>query len=170
MAFFGGELVTVELLVVFFVGLAVGSLVGFAVASVVRSRRSQTELLETTGRLSAAEAEARLEEERRQELESELDEVRVELARVDRESAVAQEKAEQAEALIDELKDFRERSRKELEDNFKALAAEALAGSSKQFLNLAEQTIRHQRGTIQGGARRAQERRSRRFSNPCRSP
>ena len=116
-----------------------GSLLGFAIASLVRSRRSQTELLQTTGRLSAAEAEARLEEERRQELESELDEVRVELARVDRESAVAQEKAEQAEALIGELKEFRERSRKELEDNFKALAADALIGSSKQFLNLAKQ-------------------------------
>ena len=81
---------TVEFLVVFLIGLAVGSLVGFAISSLVRSRGSQTDLLETTGRLAAAEAEARLEEERRQELESELDEVRVELARVDRESAVAQ--------------------------------------------------------------------------------
>ena len=58
---------TVEMLIVFLVGLAVGALVGFAVATLLRSRRSQTELLEATGRLSAAEAEARLEEERRQE-------------------------------------------------------------------------------------------------------
>ena len=130
---------SVEQLVVFLVGLAVGLLVGAAVSSLVRSRRSQTDLLEATRRLSAAEAGARLEEERREALEQELDEIRIELGRVDRESAVAREKAAQAEALISELKQFRENARKELEDNFKALAAEALAGSSKQFLNLAEQ-------------------------------
>jgi len=135
----GEDLVSLELVVVFLIGLAVGSLVGLAISSLLRSRHSQADLLEATGRLSAAQAEARLEEERRQELETELDQVRNELARVDRESAVVQEKAEQAEALIAELKDFRQSARKELEDNFKALAAEALAGSSKQVLHLAEQ-------------------------------
>ena len=60
---------------------------------------------------------------------------------MDRDAAVSQEKADQAEALIVELKQFRENARKELEDNFKALAAEALAGSNKQFLSLAEQRL-----------------------------
>lgn len=130
---------TVEILIVFVIGLVVGALVGFAISSLVRSRRSQAVLLEATGRLSAAEAAARLEEERREELEQELDGVRSELGRLDRESAVAHEKAAQAETLIAELKQFREGARKELEDNFKALAADALVGSSKQFLNLAKQ-------------------------------
>ena len=132
---------SIETVAIFFAGLVVGALVGLAISTLVRSRQSATKLLEAAGRLSAAEAAARLEEERRQELEQELDKVRSELARLDRDSAVAKERAEQANSLIAELKDFRERSRKELEDNFKALAAEALAGSNKQFLNLAEQRL-----------------------------
>ncbi len=130
---------TVEILVVFLVGLLIGALVGLALSILLRGRSSQKTLIEATGRLSAAEAEARLAEERRQELETELEVVRAELAQFDRQAAVAQEKAEQAEALVAELKQFRENARKELEDSFKALAAEALTGSSKQFLNLAEQ-------------------------------
>ena len=132
---------SLETVAIFFTGLVVGALVGLAISVLLRSHQSQTRLLEAAGRLSAAEAAAQLEEARRQELEQELDEVRTELARLDRDSAVAKERAEQAESLIAELKDFRERSKKELEDNFKALAAEALDGSNKQFLSLAEQRL-----------------------------
>ena len=130
-----------ETAAVFLLGLIVGAIAGVAVSVLFRSRRVQSDLLAATGRLSAAEAAARLEEERRQELESELEKVRDELARLDRETAVAKEREEQAADLIAELKEFRERSRKELADSFKALAAEALAGSNKQFLNLAEQRL-----------------------------
>jgi DNA recombination protein RmuC len=126
---------------IFFAGLVVGALAGWALSILFRSTRSQTAVVEAAGRLSAAEAAARLEEERRQELERELEGVRTELAQLDRDAAVAKERAEQADALIAELKDFRERSRKDLEDSFKVLAAEALAGSHKQFLNLAEQRL-----------------------------
>ena len=132
---------SIELVVTFLVGLVVGAIAGAAISFLGRSAKAQRDLLEGTGRVSAAEAEARLEEERRQELESELEQVRTQLAQLDRDSAVAQQRAEQAESLIAELKQFREGARKELEDNFKALAAEALAGSSKQFLNLAEQRL-----------------------------
>lgn len=130
---------TVEIVVVFAVGMGVGALIGFAVASWLRSRGAAAELVAATSRLSTAEAQARLEEKRRQELEAEIDELRDELARLDRESAIAQEKAQQAASLVAELKEFRERSRKEMEDSFKALAAEALAGSNEQFLHLAKQ-------------------------------
>ena len=132
---------SVELLVVLVVGLLVGASLGFVVASLRASRSNELDLVEATGRISAAEAEARLEEERRRALESKLEQLRTDLARLDRESAVAHEKAQQAESLIAELEDFKERSRKEMEDSFKALAAEALAGSNKQFLNLAEQRL-----------------------------
>ena len=132
---------SIETVAVFFAGLLVGGLVGLAIATLIRSRKFQSQLVDTASRLSAAEASANLEEERRQELESELDALRNELAQLDREAAVARERAEQADSLIAELKDFRERSRKDLEDSFKALAAEALAGSNKQFLNLAEQRL-----------------------------
>lgn len=132
---------SVETVVIFLVGLSVGALVGLVLSTLFKSRQVQSSLLDSAGRLSAAEAAARLEEERRQELEQELDELRVELGRLDRDAAVARERAEQADNLIVELKDFRERSRKELEDSFKAVASEALAGSHKQFLNLAEQRL-----------------------------
>lgn len=132
---------SLEIIIVFVVGVLVGAIAGAATSLLTRSRKSQQDLLHSTGRLSAAEAEARLEEGRRLELEGELEDVRTNLARLDRDAAVSQEKADQAEALIVELKQFRENARKELEDNFKALAAEALAGSNKQFLSLAEQRL-----------------------------
>lgn len=130
-----------ETIVVFVVGLVIGAVVGFALSLLTRSSKSREDLIDTASRLSAAEAEARLEEERRRELEQELDEIRTELTKVDRDSAVAQERAEQAESLIAELKEFQEKARSEMQDNFKALASEALAGSNKQFLNLAEQRL-----------------------------
>lgn len=130
---------SIEIVAIFIAGLIVGAIVGLALSTLLRSQRSQTEVVAAAGRLAAAEAAANLEEERRQELEQELDDLRTEMARLDREAAVANERAEQADSLIAELKDFRQRSKKDLEDSFKALAAEALAGSNKQFLSLAEQ-------------------------------
>ena len=80
---------SIETVAIFFAGLVVGALAGLAISILLRSGRSQTRLLEAAGRLSAAEAAARLEEERRQELEQELDQARTDLARLDRDSAVA---------------------------------------------------------------------------------
>ncbi len=140
MTFLGGrESMSFEIVSVFVAGLLVGALAGYALAILSRSARDHRRGLDAVAKVSTAEAAARLEEERREELEKELAQVRHELTRLDREAAVAQEREEQAEALVVELKEFRERARKELEDSFKALAADALAGSSKQFLSLAEQ-------------------------------
>ena len=55
--------------------------------------------------------------------------------------AESTERQAAAEALITNLKEFKERSQRELADSFKALAADALGGTSKQFLNLAEQRL-----------------------------
>ena len=131
----------VETIGIFLAGLVIGGIVGFALALLTRSGRDQGARLDSVAKVSAAEAAARLEEERREELEQELERVRAELPRLDREAAVASERGEQAAALVGELKEFREQSRRELTDSFKALAAEALAGSNKQFLNLAEQRL-----------------------------
>ena len=125
----------------FLAGLIVGVLVGVALSILTRSQRSRASLLEAASRQSAAEEAARLEGKRRQELETELDEIRHQLTTLDREAAVARERAANADSLVTELKDFRERSKKELQDSFKALASEALAGSNKQFLSLAEQRL-----------------------------
>ena len=132
---------TLETLIPVILAFAIGALLGGMVALLVRSRHTQSSLLQSTGRISAAEAAARLESERREALEGELEQARATLAKFDREIAVAREREEKAAALIAELKEFSERSRKDLENNFKALAAEALAGSHKQFLNLAEQRL-----------------------------
>ena len=132
---------TLETLIPVILAFAIGALLGGMVALLVRSRHTQSSLLQSTGRISAAEAAARVESERREALEGELEQARATLAKFDREIAVAREREEKAAALIAELKEFSERSRKDLENNFKALAAEALAGSHKQFLNLAEQRL-----------------------------
>lgn len=130
-----------ETLLAVFIAFAIGAALGAMVGMLVRSRQTQSSLLQSTGRISAAEAAARVESERREALESELGQARATLAKLDREIAVAREREEKAAALIAELKAFSERSRKDLEHTFKVLASEALAGSHKQFLNLAEQRL-----------------------------
>lgn len=132
---------SLETVAVLLAVLVIGALAGFLVGIQIRSPRQQRERLEATAKVSAAEAAVLALAERRQALEGELEQVRRELNRLDREAAVAKQREEQAEALIEELKQFRERSRKELEDSFRALASEALAGSHKQFLSLAEQRL-----------------------------
>jgi DNA recombination protein RmuC len=126
----------------FLLTFVMGAVVGAAVSSLLRAGRGQRELLEATGQLSAARAAAHLEETRREDLEGQLEEARSSLAELGSQVAVAEDREVKAEQLITELKTFSERSKKELEDSFKALAAEALAGSSKQFLNLAQERLK----------------------------
>ncbi len=126
----------------FLLTFVIGAVVGAAVFSLLRAGRGQRELLEATGQLSAARAAAHLEETRREDLEGQLEEARSSLAELGSQLAVAEDREVKAEQLITELKTFSERSKKELEDSFKALAAEALAGSSKQFLNLAQERLK----------------------------
>lgn len=132
---------TFESLLPLLLSFLVGAIVGAAVSFLLKAGKSQSNLLEATGELSAARAAAQLEEARREELQTQLEEARSGLSELGNQVAVAREREVKAEQLIAELKTFSEQSRAELENRFKALAAEALAGSSKQFLNLAQERL-----------------------------
>ena len=131
-----------ESLLPLFLSFLVGAVVGAAIVFLLKAGRGQRELLDATSQLSATRAAAELEEKRREELEGQLEAARSSLAELGSQVAVAQEREGKAEQLIAELKTFSEQSKRELEDRFKSLAAEALAGSSKQFLNLAEERLK----------------------------
>ena len=132
---------TFESLLPLLLSFLVGAIVGAAVSFLLKAGRSQSKVLEATAELSAARAAAQIEEARREELQTQLEEARSGLSELGNQVAVAREREVKAEQLIAELKTFSEQSRAELENRFKALAAEALAGSSKQFLNLAQERL-----------------------------
>ncbi|MGB5175651.1 MAG: hypothetical protein WBQ30_13005, partial [Thermoanaerobaculia bacterium] len=132
---------TFESLLPLLLSFLVGTVVGAAIAFLLKAGRGQRELLDATAQLSAARAGAQLEETRREELEARLEEARSGLSELGSQVAVAQEREVKAEQLIAELKQFSEQSKLELENRFKALAAEALAGSSRQFLDLAQERL-----------------------------
>lgn len=88
---------------------------------------------------AAAESRAEALGERRDELEREVEELGRARAELERRAAAAEVELRTARELIAEQKAFVEGSRKQLEDAFKALASDALEGTSKRFLELAEQ-------------------------------
>jgi len=105
-------------------GFLMGAIGGAAIAILLKAGKGQRELLDATGQLSAAQAAAQLEKSRREELEAQLEEARSGLTELGSQVAVAQEREVKAEQLIAELKQFSEQSKLELENRFKALAAE----------------------------------------------
>lgn len=125
------------LIAAFLVGVALGA----ALFVLLRSRMTDEAIFAASSRASAAEATLEVEQRNLHEVEAELDATLDALREMDRQAAVATEREKRAQEMIDELKAFSESSRKALEDNFKAIAAEALAGSNKQFLDLAEQRL-----------------------------
>jgi DNA recombination protein RmuC len=125
------------LIAAFSVGVALGA----ALSILLRSRKTDEAIVAASGRASAAEAALEVEQRNLHEVEAELDSTLEALREMDRQAAVAIEREKRAQEMIEELKTFSESSRKALQDNFKALAAEALAGSNKQFLDLAEQRL-----------------------------
>lgn len=147
---------TFESLLPLLLSFLVGAVVGAAVAFLLKAGKGQREILDATSELSAARAAAQLEETRREQLEAQLEEARSGLAELGNQVAVAREREAKAEQLIAELKTFGERSRKELEDSFKALAAQALEGSNKQFLTLAQERLKtsEERGRAELEARK----------------
>jgi DNA recombination protein RmuC len=108
--------------------LAVGGVLGWVVAT-----------LRERARTAAAESRAEAALERRTELQAEVDELAAARGDLERKMATAEEKVRAAHEQLEEQKGFIESSHKQLEDAFKALASDALEGSSKQFLKLAEQ-------------------------------
>ncbi len=118
-----------------------GALVTWLLTTLLRQRHFERSELEAAQTLAAAQATAKSEQKRSEELELEIQGAQSTLRELDRELAVAQEREAKAQELIEEFKSFAETSKKELEDSFKALAAAALKGSSEQFLALAEQKL-----------------------------
>ncbi len=125
------------LIAAFLIGVALGA----ALSVLLRSRGADEAVVSASSRASAAEAALEVEQRNLREVETELDATLDAVREMDRQAAVASEREKRAQEMIDELKTFSESSRKALEDNFKALAADPLAGSNKQFLDLAEQRL-----------------------------
>ena len=119
--------------------VAIGALVAWIVAT-SRGRVEASRISAELGqRATAAEARADAEEQRRMAVESDLDAVTEARNELDRRMSAAQVEVRNANQQIEEQKRFIAESKKELEDSFKALSAAALEGSTKQFLELAEQ-------------------------------
>jgi len=124
--------------------IAVAALfVGAAIAWIIAVSRGRVETARVAAELgqqaTAADARAKAETERRVAVESDLDAVTESRNELDRRVSAAQVEVRTAHEQIDEQKRFVADSKKELEDSFKALSAAALEGSTKQFLELAEQ-------------------------------
>jgi len=90
-------------------------------------------------RAAAALATAAADAARRADVEKALESVRATSVADARRAAVAETKASEAARFAAEQQTFVEKSRRDLEATFQALAAAALSGSTKQFLELAEQ-------------------------------
>ena len=123
--------------------LVISLLIGGAIAWVVASARSRVARakaeVDLRARISAESARADHEAERRDSLDQELARVREARDELDRQVSAAEVQIRTAQERLDEQKEFIASARKEFEDTFKALSASALEGSSKQFLELAEQ-------------------------------
>ena len=108
--------------------LAIGGVLGWVLAT-----------LRERARTAAAESRADAAVERRSELEAEVDELTAARGELERKVAATEVEVRTAREQLEAQKAFVENSRKQLEDSFKALASDALEGSSQQFLKLAEQ-------------------------------
>ena len=121
----------------------VGALFGAAIAWIIAVSRGRVETARIEAELgqkaTAADARAEAETERRVAVESDLDAVTEARNELDRRVSAAEVEVRTAHEQIEEQKRFVADSKKELEDSFKALSAAALEGSTKQFLELAEQ-------------------------------
>ena len=108
--------------------LVVGAVLGYVVAAL--SERART---------AAAQSRADAASERRAELEAEVERLAAARTELERKVAGTEADVRNAREQLEAHKAFIEASRKQLEDAFKALASDALEGSSRQFLKLAEQ-------------------------------
>jgi DNA recombination protein RmuC len=107
---------------------AVGIALGWLVAA-VRER----------GRTTAAESRAAAAIERRTELEAEVGRLTEARAELERKVAGAEVEIRKTNEQLEAQRRFVDESRTQLQDAFKALASDALEGSTRQFLKLAEQ-------------------------------
>jgi DNA recombination protein RmuC len=116
------------LALVAFAALVIGWALGWVVAAL--RERAQT---------AAAESRAEAALERRTELEAEVGRLAETRGELERRVAASEVEVRTTREQLEAQRGFVEDSRKQLEDTFKALASDALEGSSRQFLKLAEQ-------------------------------
>ena len=126
--------------------LALGLLIGATLAWVIINARAKAAmgsvLRQHETRTAAAEARV---EEVRQQLKSARDDfetLRERLGQAEMAKATAETRVTETEKNLAEQKALLEDAKAKLSDTFKSLAAEALAGSSKGFLTLAEEKFR----------------------------
>ena len=120
------------------VGGAVGA-VGALVAGARGRARAERQRLQAARELAAAQASLESARSRRAEQDEEIRALRQGKGEAETLLAAARERIESAERAIGEQREFVETSRKAMEDAFGALASKALAGSTKGFLDLAEE-------------------------------
>jgi len=120
--------ITTTIMAVVLAALAIGGVLGWVLAT-----------LRERARTAAAESRAEAAVERRSELEAEVDELAAARGELERKVAATEVEVRTTREQLEAQKAFVENSRKQLEDSFKALASDALEGSSQQFLKLAEQ-------------------------------
>lgn len=116
---------------------AVAAVLGAAVAWTAGGARRARE----QARAAAAEAAGAVERGHRERAERDAAHERQRANVLQEQAAAAVAREEQAREQLSAQRDFLERSRRELEASFQALAANALHGSSEQLLQLAEQRL-----------------------------
>jgi DNA recombination protein RmuC len=131
-------------------GLAIGAVIAWVLASGRGAARSTATLREAETR--AAAATARTEELRGQvtSLERERDGLRSAATESERRQAAAEARVVEMSRHVDEERRSLDAARAHLSDVFKALAAEALSGSSQSFLRLAEEKFKTLRDEAAG--------------------
>jgi DNA recombination protein RmuC len=119
--------------------LLIGGVIAWSIAGARARAARATAEADLQARISAERARADHEAESRNALSQELARVREARDELDRQVSATEVQVRTAQERLEEQKEFIASSRKEFEDTFKALSAAALEGSSKQFLELAEQ-------------------------------
>jgi DNA recombination protein RmuC len=125
-----------------FTGLALGGVVAWVLASGRRSASAQASLRDAESR--AAAAAARTEELRGHvaSLERDRDLLRSAVTESERRQAAADTRATEMARHVEQERRSLTDARAQLSDVFKALAAEALSGSTQSFLRLAEEKFK----------------------------
>ena len=127
------------------VSLLVGAALGSAAAWLVASQRRRAEAaraaMGAAEAVATAQATAHAEGERRADAEARAAAATAEAGDLRGRLGAAAERVESTRLLLVEQQAFVEKSRRDLEATFQALAASALQGSSEQFLKLAEQRL-----------------------------
>jgi DNA recombination protein RmuC len=144
------DLTFISLLIALIAGLAIGGVVAWLLASGRGSAMSAAAMREAEAR--AAAADARTGELRAQvsTFERERDSLRASATESERRSAAADARATEMARHVEEERRSLTEARAHLSDVFKALAAEALSGSTQSFLRLAEEKFKTLRDEAAG--------------------